>query len=319
MNAGDRVRLLKGKEEGIISKIVNDKLIEVEIEDGFNIPVLKKEVVIISQQEASAFGAKPETKPTPKITRKPSEDIKGVYLALVPINDKLLSLHFINNTELVILFTLCVPAGDTYEGYFGGEVASKNSVKISNLDKTNFEQWPTFILQLLRYRQGVFHLKEPVQKKIKFKAASLFKSKKLVPVLMQEAYLYQVDMAQTIQPLQAKKLENRLLESQKHPLGAKENRPLSSPVVDLHIEKISRDHESLSGLEILHAQMQKIDETLNEAIISGQEEIIYIHGQGSGTLKSALHKRLREFPNLIYFDNHNMAKFGNGATLVRIK
>ncbi|MDN5212164.1 DUF2027 domain-containing protein [Fulvivirgaceae bacterium BMA12] len=319
MNIGDRVRLLKGKEEGVISKIVNDKLIEVEIEDGFNIPVLKKEVVIISQQEASAFGATSEINPTPKKTHKLPEDTKGVYLALVPINDKQLSLHFINNTELVILFTLCVPAGDTYEGYFGGEVTSKKSVKISNLDKTNFEQWPAFILQLLRFRQGVFHLKEPIQKKIKFKAASLFKSKKLAPVLMQEAYLYEIDLTQTIQPLQAKKLENHLLESQKHSPGDKENRPFSSPVVDLHIEKISKDHELLSGLEILNAQIQKINETLNEAIISGQEEIIYIHGQGNGTLKSALHKRLREFPNLIYFDNHNMAKFGNGATLVRIK
>ena len=319
MNTGDRVRLLKGKEEGIVSKIVNDKLIEVEIEDGFNIPVLKKEVVIISQQEKSAFGEKPETRPVPKTNRQPAEDVKGIYLAFIPINDKQLSMHFINNTGLVVLFTLCAPAGDAYEGYFGGEVASKKSVKISNLDKTNFERWPTFILQLLYYRRGIFHLKEPLQKKIKFKAASLFKRKKLAPVLMQDAYLYQVEMAQNIQPLQQKKSETHLLKPQKYKPGEKENRPLSPPIVDLHIEKILKDHKSLSGLEILNTQLQKIDETLNDAIISGQEEIIYIHGQGSGTLKNALHKRLKEFPNLAYFDNHNMAKFGNGATLVRIK
>ena len=71
MNVGDRVRLLKGREEGIISKIVNDKLIEVEIEDGFNIPVLKKEVVLISQQEASAFGKKPSQEPVSKKSEGP--------------------------------------------------------------------------------------------------------------------------------------------------------------------------------------------------------------------------------------------------------
>ena len=318
MNVGDRVRLLKGREEGIISKIVNDKLIEVEIEDGFNIPVLKKEVVLISQQEASAFGKKPPQEPVSKKSESPITKSTGIYLALIPINDKRLSLHFINNTEYILLFTLSAVTGEGFNGYAGVEVKSKTSVKICDLDKTNFEQWPTFILQLLFFRKGTFDLKEPFQRKIRFKAASLFKSKKLAPVLMKEAYLYQVDSAHPSRPLQAESVVESLFEPNNPANGGIPHQFSQPTVVDLHIEKITKDYSGLSGAEILDKQLQKFDETLNTAITSGQEEIVYIHGMGSGTLKKELHTRLEELPGIIYVDNYNMGKFGGGATLVRI-
>ncbi|HAZ25757.1 MAG TPA: DNA mismatch repair protein MutS, partial [Algoriphagus sp.] len=56
MNIGDRVRLLHGKEEGIIRKISSSGRIEVEIEDGFVIPAMKSEAVVISEVEKSYFG-----------------------------------------------------------------------------------------------------------------------------------------------------------------------------------------------------------------------------------------------------------------------
>lgn len=318
MNLGDRVRLLRGKEEGIVSKIVDDKLIEVEIEDGFNIPVLKKEVVIISQQEASAFGDKQAPRPVTKKTDSPAAKAKGIYLALIPINDKRLSLHFINNTEYTLLFTFSAVSGNRHEGYNGAMVKNKSSAKVCDLDLTGFEQWPTFIVQLLFYRQGVFELQAPFQKKIKFKAASLFKNKKLAPILMREAYLYHIDPTQSTRPIQAEEVKESLFESSSNKNTNTGGLTSPTPVVDLHIEKITEDYLTLSGREILKRQLQKFDETLNEAIISGQGEIVYIHGLGSGTLKKELQKRLKEIPNSDYVDNYNIERFGGGATLVRI-
>ena len=51
MNIGDKVRMLHGTEEGIIRKIVDKRMVEVEIEDGFLIPVLKNEIVVIAPEE----------------------------------------------------------------------------------------------------------------------------------------------------------------------------------------------------------------------------------------------------------------------------
>ena len=55
MRIGDRVRLLRGTEEGIIVNIKGDKIVEVEIEDGFIIPAMKNEVVVIDKKEAEEF------------------------------------------------------------------------------------------------------------------------------------------------------------------------------------------------------------------------------------------------------------------------
>ena len=318
MNIGNRVRLLKGREEGVVSKIIDDKLIEVEIEDGFTIPVLKKEVVIISQQEESAFGKKSVPEKSPRKNVKPVVADKGIYLALIPINDKRLSLNFINNTDYTLLFTLSAFSHGSYEGYAGAEVKSKNSIKVCDLDKTNFERWPTFFLQLLFYRQGIFDLKEPFQRKIRFKAKSLFKEKEVAPVLLQDAYLYQIDANQNSSPIQMEKIQESLQEPATTPEKDIARQVPSSLIVDLHIEKITKNHTILSGVEILYRQLRKFDETLNQAIISGQEEVIYIHGIGNGSLKKELHKKIKELPNVTCVDNYNMEKFGGGATLVRI-
>ncbi len=43
MRIGDKVRLLRGTEEGRIVKIKDNKIVEIEIEDGFIIPAMKNE------------------------------------------------------------------------------------------------------------------------------------------------------------------------------------------------------------------------------------------------------------------------------------
>ncbi len=42
MNIGDRVRLIHGSEEGIVTKLLPHDTVEVEIEEGFKIPVLRR-------------------------------------------------------------------------------------------------------------------------------------------------------------------------------------------------------------------------------------------------------------------------------------
>ena len=55
MKIGDRVRLLHSTEEGVIRKIINNKTVDVEIDDGFLIPVLISELVQIDEEETRRF------------------------------------------------------------------------------------------------------------------------------------------------------------------------------------------------------------------------------------------------------------------------
>ena len=64
MNVGDRVRLLTGTEEGIITRLLDSELVEVAIDNDFTIPVLRREVVVVAQEEGKNFDrAAPEYGP----------------------------------------------------------------------------------------------------------------------------------------------------------------------------------------------------------------------------------------------------------------
>ncbi len=318
MNIGDRVRLLKGTEEGIVSKFIDNKVVEVEIEDGFVIPVLKNELVLIAKQEASVFGTdhdipkQEEIKPLKKVS-----GIKGLFLAFIPINDQKLSLHFINNTDFDILFTLSAKVSDRYEGYAAGKVDRRNSQKITDTSRVKFDEWPSFYLQYLYYQSGIFDLPKPVERKIKFKARSLFRELKSAPVIDKNAYLYQIDATIKPESVDLASLETSLNDNEVQPLSLENIK--KEYVIDLHIEKLTPNHKYLSSLEILNFQLKSFENSLNKAIISGQDEIVFIHGVGNGQLKDNIHHKLATYSNLKYSEHHNIGKFGNGATLVRIQ
>jgi hypothetical protein len=64
MNVGDRVRLLTGTEEGIITRLLDSELVEVAIDNDFTIPVLLRELVPVAAEEGQAF-----RRPAPEPTR----------------------------------------------------------------------------------------------------------------------------------------------------------------------------------------------------------------------------------------------------------
>src|SRR5665811_1676127 len=107
MNIGDKVRLLHGNEEGVITKISSGGRIEVEIEDGFRIPAMRNEIVLISESERQFFGdgkvAEPKTIPD----MKPSTPtMEGLFLGFIPLNDKDHSVYFINNTDKDFVYAI---------------------------------------------------------------------------------------------------------------------------------------------------------------------------------------------------------------------
>ncbi|MDO7884162.1 Smr/MutS family protein [Hymenobacter cheonanensis] len=55
MNVGDRVRLLTGTEEGIVTRVLDSELVEVAIDNDFTIPVLQRELVLVAAEEGQAF------------------------------------------------------------------------------------------------------------------------------------------------------------------------------------------------------------------------------------------------------------------------
>ena len=331
MNIGDKVRLLKGSESGVVTRFLENNLIEVEIEDGFAIPVMRSEVVVVAKEESNYFQpikSAPTPAPTPASRdQKKTRQAQGVYLAYVLINDQQLSLHLINTTDFAMPYVLGEETNGSFKGLSSGTLEAHSTTKVSNLIVADFDRWPVLIFQALYYRADSYVLREPLMRRIKHKAATFFKSKATAPILDKPSFLFSVDQAATSggspvggQPLDPEKLKESML-APKEDARAKEQLKLSRPPaqVDLHIEALTDDYDSMNNSDMLALQLQTFEEKLDQAIATGMDEITFVHGVGSGVLRREIQKRLSRMKNIMHFQDAMREKFGYGATLVRIK
>ena len=84
--------------------------------------------------------------------------------------------------------------------------------------------------------------------------------------------------------------------------------------VDLHIEKLSKNHKTLDNLEKLTLQLQTFEKYLDLAVAHHQPSMIAIHGVGSGKLRDEIHEVLRRRYDVKSFVNRYHPAYGYGAT-----
>jgi hypothetical protein len=322
MKIGDKVRTLRGSEEGTVVRFLDKNLVEVEIEDGFGIPVLQSELVVVAEEEKNYFDRseqqrEPVRSMADETPSKPSR--QGIYLAHVVINDQKLSLHLVNATDFELPFSVGEEEKGNYKGISAGLLSPQSTAKLKDVQVAEFDQWPTLVIQLIFHRTGYFTLREPLQRQIKFKANTFFKSKSTAPILQKPAFVYRID-EQMGKPLDPDKLKEGMFakpESTSESSALRLERPPRQ--VDLHIEKLTKNYDNMSNPEMLELQLRTFDEKLDQAIATGMDEITFIHGVGGGVLRDAIHKRLSKLKNINYFQDTMRDNFGYGATLVRIK
>jgi hypothetical protein len=318
--------MMHSKEEGFITRFLDNGLIEVAIDNDFTIPVLRREVVVIAQEEEKMFrsGGEPESKgkATPRAATSPTPAMlstAGIFVALAHQTDELLAVHVVNNADYDLLFTYGEERQAGYRGVQNDKLAPRKAVIVSHLHLKDFEKWPDLVLQFLQHRSGSPTVFEPTTKRIHFKASSFYKSKKMAPVLQQEAYLFQLDTkAVEVDP---QKIKEQLSEASSSATGSPKLQPPPHEV-DLHIEQLvgpDKDTSRMSNSEILRIQLAAFEDNLDRALATNMHQIVFIHGVGSGVLRQEIHKLLSRNKDIKFYEEAQKEKFGYGATLVRLK
>ncbi|WP_448519640.1 DUF2027 domain-containing protein [Rhodoflexus sp.] len=328
MNIGDRVRLLHYTQEGIITNFLPNNLVEIEIEDGFKIPVLKNEVVLIAKEEKMVFHEKRKKEESATANLLAAET--GFFLAFLPINDKQLSVYLINNTDIDILFNFGEVRDTNYYGLSAGHLTKRTSQKVTEANLDKFDKWSPLLVQAIFFKAGFTSLKEPLIRKFTFAASTFFKSKSKAPLLDKECYLFQID--QKIVSVNPEQIKESIAERQIPTApanvvasAAKSTVPAGVPKqprqteIDLHIEQLTKDYGKMNAAQMLELQLKTFESALDRAILEAFDEIVFIHGVGNGTLRNEIHKRLGKHPNIAYFKDARKEKFGYGATLAKIK
>lgn len=313
MNIGDKVRVIRGKEEGIVVGFQQKGLIEVMLTDGFRIPFAKSDLVVVSPLEEKVFA-------TEKIEDEhPNKKVlfadKGIFLARTTESDGVHSFQLLNNTDFQLLFTAFLLRPNQDSKALAASVLNKRtSFQVFHTSQMSMLEEGKMVLQILFFAQGRNEVKLPLMREIELRLKDWKKENVSLPLLGKQGVMVQLDLS--LNQSHAQEL-NQSLTSKALPETRPSNKP--QPELDLHIEKLVQDHYSLKPDEMLRYQLRAFENHLEKSISTGLKEVVYIHGVGNGILKTELHKKLSSNIFVKHFEEARKDKYGYGATKVVLK
>lgn len=310
---GDFVRFVDERLEGYVTKIIDEQMIGVTVEDDFEIPVLASKVTYVHGHGAESHDEEHIAVPSQPVGEFKS---KGVHIAVVADAkaNALVHLYLINETSYQLLISLTTQQQKDFKGEFAGIVEPNGVAKVYSAKLSDLQLWPKLIFQVLFYTKQNQPSVSPLNVSEQFKAKDFSGAKKLVPYIKQQGWMIQLDEPELV--IDAEKLKESFFKP-----AEEKAQTVAKPVseLDLHIEKLRDDYQFLGSSEILNIQTDHFKKALDAAIVHQMPDITFIHGTGNGILKHELHKLLSKHPKVQTFMDARKEKFGYGATKVVLK
>ena len=341
---GDKVNFLNESGGGTIVGIIDNKLVKLKTNDGFEMPVLSSELIIDQRSLPKDDFSEPikksnhvkveETEPDePEFISEINpwgtvKEAKGIYLAFEPHEQQWLltgdiDVILLNNTSYDILYSLFFEIDDVIEGVDYGSLPSDSKIVLSTISRDGIENWIKGFIQVLFHNDLPQKLYLPLHSDIQIKPARFFKEgnyvtnsllqgKALIVTIMQQSALTTVVNDEHNKKFNQTSKAKTTEPAREKPLIDKHKSGLNEAIVDLHIGEITDNIAGLSSHDMFIMQLDYFKKTLHSAISNDYSKITFIHGVGNGVLKSAIIKELEEYEGI---ENKMAAisKFGAGA------
>ncbi len=352
LKVGDKVKFLNESGGGIVSKIVNARMVNVSVEDGFDIPTLVSDLVLIEAAGGYAenlfkedFKVEPPVKSADQaedfdqdianLKINPSvKEAEGVYLALVPQDQKwlitgILDIYIVNHTSHDILFNLLLKnESGLYTGYDYNSIESESALLIDSLDREELAQWREGMVQILYHnlQAGAAIMPANAVFKIKNNKLNNENSYPYSALLNQKALIFSLNELLNQEKLGATELKDDVKDSSLGRASEKKEIPLIDKhqtlpkiaEVDLHIGELIDNVAGLESRDMFAIQKKYFKDCLESAIVNQYKKVTFIHGVGNGILKNAIIKILKDYEN-VENQSASISKFGLGAIDVLIR
>ncbi len=340
---GDKVRFLNDVGGGVVTGFVNKTMVNVEDQDGFEVPYPINQLVNLSEAERAEKGeiAKPVEKPDEnelqvtavqkqgmKLAGKDSPDF---YFCLVPDDPKNplgseTKLWLVNDSNFSVLYNYFHFRDEKYERIKYGSVPSNSKEILASIDQNDLTDLPDFVFQIIYSSETDKDLHPVVTKKIKVSPVKFYKEKSFQPNVFFSKNAMVLQITPNIFATEVDKLtEEDLIKvvEQKSEQKAEEKKiKKQTPEVvevDLHINMMMDNAYGLSKLDMLQLQKDRVESEMRSAIQNGARKIIFIHGVGQGVLKQEIAKLLKsKFPRYQFHDA-SFQEYGYGATMVMLR
>ncbi len=354
-NVGDKVRFLNEKGGGKVKKLIDSRTVMIEIEDGFDIPVLMSELVTepvstvsrdikeqkinqlqveIREREQREAIEDDEARKSKLRRFAKNPEAEGIYLAFVPHEQQwiltgLIDVILVNHTGSELLYTLSLRNEVGFDNVDYGQMAPYTKVLIETISRNDLNTWCTGFVQAILVYEKSEHMFTPVFSPFDLKANRFYKEGSYVMsgVLGDKAIMV------CLQPLVALKTDVLIANNQLatdiivEPVSAiikpkalidKHRKEQGEAIVDLHIGELVDNISGLTSHDMFKIQYDYFEKSLHSAIENEYTKVTYIHGVGNGVLKNAIVKALESFEG-VQNRMASMSKFGVGAIDVIIR
>ncbi|MDH6307158.1 hypothetical protein M2451_002392 [Dysgonomonas sp. PFB1-18] len=347
MKIGDKVRFLNTTGGGVVKGFQGKDVVLVEDGDGFDIPVLIRETVVI--EPANDAQVRQSSKPTDELQQRvsakpvpveeeyiPEETREGeqlsVQLAYLPVDIKNLSTtafecYLVNDSNYYLSFNYMSRSDEGWTSRNTGLIEPNTKLFLEEFDKTELNAIEHICLQFFAYKQNKpFTIKNVYSVEVRIDTVKFYKlhSFKENDYFEDEAIVYPVvrrDLAEKELVVSAEKLEIAMKQ--------KEGRPRIQPIVkkeknaileiDLHADELLDSTNGLSAGDILEYQLKTFRDTMDENKRNKGQKIVFIHGKGDGVLKNAILKELKTNYKSAYYQDASFREYGYGATMITIR
>lgn len=346
---GDEIRFLNSTGGGKVVRIdERTKMVYVEDQDGFEIPTLPQECVVVNSIKENGFPQKEIQTPTEEqifkptkpetlsIVETPEGDLLKPVLAFVPQNVKMLQstaydCYLVNDCNYMLYYNIVGMAGDKGRSLANGTIEPNMQECICALSKDELNDWERVRIQILPFKvDKLYPVQSVIDMEMRIPVVKFYKLHSFTtcdyfdePALFYN--LYEEANKQKLHKIQPEQIKEALYTKEKVEVGSK--RPIKKEAksntnevleVDLHIHQLLDNTSGMSNGEMLRHQLEVFHNTLAEHKKEKGKKIVFIHGKGEGVLRKEIEKALRHQYKNYTFQDASFREYGFGATMVII-
>ena len=339
MKIGDKVRFLSEVGGGIVKGFQGKDIALVEGEDGFEIPMLIKECVVIQTDDYN-IPMKSVSKPqqAPVEDEEEEEDDRPITYRAPEIrgndvlNVYLFDAYLVNDSNYFIDYIYLSAEGKSWTLRSRGTVKPNMKQALEEFEKKDLNDMEHVAVQIIAYKDDrTFLLKNAVSTEIRIDTVKFYKLHTFQEndFFNEPALIYDVvkddEEAKQVY-VNADDIKNAILskgEGNNVPKKVlrKEEKKIKNGIIeiDLHIDALLDDTTGMGNAEMLNYQLDVFRKTMEEYKRNTGQKIVFIHGKGDGVLRKALLDELKRKYRTCLSQDASFREYGYGATMVIIK
>ena len=355
---GDRVRFLNSVGGGTVTAFRGKEQVLVEDNDGFDVPVLISECVVVGETDrlmhknepeqykpsvktnlpapSKNESAPPEVKVKESFIETPQGERLNLSLAFLPVDPQAFvqtpfEAYLINESNYYLYVNYMNCKNNCWTSRFHGLIEPDTRLFLEEFEKSELNELEHICVQMIAFKEGKsYSLKNASTVELRLDTVKFYKlhcftknnffdeDALIVPLVM-----YDVPEKQML--VSASDIQEAMVGREKEerrrpqPVDKKQKLIEQTLEVDLHINQLLEKTTGMSNSDILNYQLSKFHEIMKANSTKKGQRIVFIHGKGEGVLRVAIEKELKTtYKQLCRFQDASFREYGFGATMVSI-